>query len=68
MFDERLPRTSRARCERGRPSIEMQVPFGGVPGQVQNYIAVAGTDPKGTPGKYRVVFTLSRDRQSRNGP
>jgi hypothetical protein len=42
-------------------NIEMQVPFGGVPGQVQNYIAVAGTDPNGTPGKYRVVFTLSRD-------
>ncbi len=42
-------------------SIEMQVPFGGVPGQVQNYIAVAGTDPKGAPGKYRVIFTLCRD-------
>ena len=42
--------------------IEMKVPFGGVPGQTQNYIVtVNGSPPQGAPGKYRVVFTLSRD-------
>jgi hypothetical protein len=34
----------------------------GVPGQTQNYIVtVNGSLPQGAPGKYRVVFTLSRD-------
>jgi len=43
-------------------TIEMKVPFGGVPGQTQNYIVtVNGSPPRGTPGRYRVVFTLSRD-------
>ena len=43
-------------------TIEMMIPFGGVPGQTQNYIVtVNGSLPQGAPGKYRVVFTLSRD-------
>jgi hypothetical protein len=43
-------------------TVEMKIPFGGVPGQAQNYIVtVTGSHPKGAPGKYRVVFTLSRD-------
>src|SRR5579859_8132333 len=51
-----------AATQESRPSnIQMQIPFGGVPGQVQNYVVVAGTDPKGAAGKYRVIFTLSRD-------
>jgi hypothetical protein len=43
-------------------SIEMKMPFGGVPGQTQNYIVtVNGSPPQGAPGRYKVVFTLSRD-------
>jgi hypothetical protein len=36
--------------------------MGGVPGQVQNYIAaINGGNPAGTPGLYRVTLFLSKD-------
>ena len=43
-------------------TVTMRIPFGGVPGQAQNYIVtVNDSPPQGAPGRYGVVFTLSRD-------